>query len=383
MVEACDLCGTPRLSLAYRSPTSRRKLGVYICRHCGSVQSLPRVDRVDLRQVAVSCGANWGNLRYGKGFRTETAIRFLEQTIDWGTIRHCLDIGANRGSFVFRLRELAPQARITAIEPDKTIVFPYADLPGVQLIVGRIEGVPLPAGRFDLVYCSHTLEHLQSPRKTLKKIAQVLAPGGALFLEVPDLHYLQREDLLEEWFLDKHLYHFTPAVLTDYLRLAGLRVLSSLPDPQTENITVIAQKNGAVLPQQPAGDEKRGRENLELLARYRSNLERNHHTLKLVCHTLEEIAASRRLVIWGAGRIFDSLVQYGGLNVQVLAGVVDRHLADLVGEVHGLKLSRPEDLPGLAPDLVMVASRTFLQEIRQEVAQMEPGCQVKGITEFF
>jgi len=93
------------------------------------------------------------------------------------------------------------------------------------------------------------------------------------------------------------------------------------------------------------------------------------------------LAGARRVVVWGAGRIFDSLVQGGGLQVKVLAGVVDRYLADLVEEVHGLKLARPEDLPGLAPDLVVVASRAFLEEIQQEVARLAPACQVTGITE--
>ncbi|MHB8066854.1 MAG: class I SAM-dependent methyltransferase [Desulfobaccales bacterium] len=382
LVESCDLCGDRRLTLAYRPPTSVRRLAIYVCEKCGSVQSLPRVDRAPSRQVAVSCGAAWGNLRYGKGFRTEAAISFLKQTIDLKAVRHCLDVGANRGSFVLRLREIAPQAEITAVEPDGCVVESYADNPGIDLIVGRIEGVKLPPQRFDLVYCSHTLEHLRSPRQTLKKIAQALAPGGTLFLEVPHLHYLHREDLLEEWFLDKHLYHFSPAMLTDYLRLAGLRSVSSLPDPQTENITVIAQKNGSALARTTTRDERRAQKNLELLARYRTCLEKNQLTLKRVCRTLEETAAGRRLVIWGAGRIFDSLVQYGGLRVHVLAGVVDRYLADLVGEVHGLKLARPRDLPGLAPDLVVVASRCFLEEIRQEVAQLMPGCQVTGITEW-
>jgi SAM-dependent methyltransferase len=382
LTETCDLCGDSRLTLAYRPPTSVRGLAVYVCENCGLVQSLPRVDQGPSRQVAVSCGAAWGNVRYGKGFRTETAISFLQQTLNLEAVQQCLDIGANRGSFVLRLQEIAPQAEITAIEPDRHVVEGYAGNPGIHLIVGRIEGVELPRQRFDLVYCSHTLEHLRSPRETLKKIAQALAPGGTLFLEVPHLHYLHREDLLEEWFLDKHLYHFSPAVFTDYLRLAGLRLLSSLPDPQTENITVIAQKNGSVLPRTSAWDKRRGPENLELLARYCTTLEKNQQTLKRVSRNLEELAGARRVVIWGAGRIFDSLVQHGGLKVQVLAGLVDRYLADLVGEVHGLKLARPADLPGLAPDLVVVASRTFLEEIRQEVAQLAPSCQVTGITEW-
>ena len=122
LAENCDLCGESRLTLAYRPPSSVRGLAVYVCERCGAVQSLPRLDQTSSKQVAVSAGAGWGNVRYGKGFRTDTAISFLQQALDLAAVRHCLDIGANRGSFVLRLREIAPRAAITAIEPDRRVV---------------------------------------------------------------------------------------------------------------------------------------------------------------------------------------------------------------------------------------------------------------------
>ena len=50
---------------------SGRGLKIHLCRHCGLVQSLPRIDRAPRRSAAVSSGADWGNVRYGKGFRTK------------------------------------------------------------------------------------------------------------------------------------------------------------------------------------------------------------------------------------------------------------------------------------------------------------------------
>lgn len=40
-------------------------------------------------------------------------------------------------------------------------------------------------GTFDVVYCSHVLEHVPDDRKALSEIARVLVPGGWAVLLVP------------------------------------------------------------------------------------------------------------------------------------------------------------------------------------------------------
>ena len=41
----CDLCGADSLDQIYQPERSGRGLKIYLCRHCGLVQSLPRIDR--------------------------------------------------------------------------------------------------------------------------------------------------------------------------------------------------------------------------------------------------------------------------------------------------------------------------------------------------
>ena len=75
---ACDLCDKTSLTQVYAAPDSMRKLTVWVCSHCGLMQSLPRVDRAARRPATVSAGADWGNLRYGKGFRAEANLTTLK-----------------------------------------------------------------------------------------------------------------------------------------------------------------------------------------------------------------------------------------------------------------------------------------------------------------
>src|SRR3954447_7958383 len=94
----CELCRHSDLIQAYEPHGSTRGLKVYLCKHCGLVQSLPRIDRAPRGPMTVSSGADWGNIRYGKGFRTQAALVALRKHVDLSTELSVLDVGSNRGS---------------------------------------------------------------------------------------------------------------------------------------------------------------------------------------------------------------------------------------------------------------------------------------------
>lgn len=382
--DACDLCGQAPLDRLYEPDGTRRGLAVFVCPRCALVQSLPRIDHIAARPVAVSAAADWGNLRYGKGFHADAALKALAEAADLGAMRRVLDVGANRGGFALALLEAHPHLRVTAIEPDGGVTGAYADHPAIALRIARIEEVALPEGGFDLIHCSHTLEHLASPRRTLSALARALAPDGLLYLEVPDLAFLDRDDLVEEWFIDKHLYHFSRACLAASISAAGLAVVAAPKDPAGENLVLIARRSrdaaatSVAAPQEVAAAHAR-------LARYGATRRANRAALAGMSRAIAALAP-RRVVIWGAGRLLDSLLREGGLDLAAVVGVVDTrlsapHLAPHAAARLGRPILAPDALPGLAPDVVVVAARRFLAEIRAEVAARLPGCAVLGYGE--
>src|ERR1700733_10431860 len=119
-VDNCDFCGRNSLIFAYQPEGSTRGLKVHVCRHCGLVQSTPRIDRTAKRhEAAVSGGADWGNVRYGKGFRTQAAMQSLARHADLSAPLALLDVGSNRGRFAHAFLDIAPEAVVTAVEPDE------------------------------------------------------------------------------------------------------------------------------------------------------------------------------------------------------------------------------------------------------------------------
>src|SRR5262245_9983560 len=187
MTELCDLCRSPALEPVYQPPDSGRGLSVYLCDHCGLVQSLPRIDRAPRRTAAVSSGADWGNVRYGKGFRTEACLAILRARADLKKTLRVLDVGSNRGSFAKAFLAEAPRGHLTCVEPDERVAGSCAHIERTESVRARIEDTSLPDVSFDIIHSCHTIEHLSSPNAVLADHWRTLKSGGLLVVDAPNL----------------------------------------------------------------------------------------------------------------------------------------------------------------------------------------------------
>src|SRR5271163_867985 len=274
MNEACDLCRRRALEAIYRPDRSPRGLTIYLCRHCGLMQSVPRIDRAPRAAAAVSSGADWGNVRYGKGFRTNAAMTALKRHVDFTSKLEVLDVGSNRGSFVRAFLDAAPDANITAIEPDERVAQSPAGLARCDIIEARIEDTALESGRFDIVHSCHTIEHLANPARVLADHWRTLKPGGLLLIDAPNAAILDVDDMVEEWFIDKHLYHFSTRTLMRLVSMAGFEIIAAPDAEDRENLLVGARKAYTGYPAASL-DTREVDEAERLIAAYVSNRARN------------------------------------------------------------------------------------------------------------
>lgn len=364
-IETCDLCNSTELKAVYPVPGTARGLVVNVCKNCGLAQSLPRIDHVDRRSAFPDSGAGFGNIRYGKGFRTEFALKVIDEIRPLALFERCLDVGANRGSFVLALHGRAPNIAIDAVEPDERVAGDYEHHEQINLIRQRIEHVDLAASTYDLVYHCHTLEHEAHPTSSLRAIHKAMTDDGLLFLEVPNIALLQREDLVEEWFIDKHLYHFSASSLLLMLKAVGFEVVRAPDEEDETNLTVVLRKGE---PQVMDVEKSVAPKEIARIGAYANSLHQNQQRLQEGSTRLAEYCDSHAVVIWGAGRIFTSLVDVGGFDPTVLAGLVDRNLLKYVKEMYGVEISEPQAIAEIRPHTVLVASRLYLDEIRRELA---------------
>jgi len=372
---ACDFCRHDSLDCAYVPEGTQRGLKVYVCSHCGLVQSAPRIARTKERHAAaVSGGADWGNVRYGKGFRTQAAMDALAGHADLSAPLALLDVGSNRGSFARAFLDAAPDATLTALEPDERFADSCAGLPRTTLVRARIEAVTLPDAVFDVVHSCHTIEHLGEAFAALKDHARVLKDGGLLVLDAPNLALVGTDDIAEEWFIDKHLFHFTARTLSRMIAAAGFTIVQQNDPSDLTNLLFVARKTGApddVIAPDP-GEVAQAR---DLLARYQIIRARNRTALAGAARELRGLHP-RRIALWGAGRLFDLLVREGGFDPSQLALLIDANLKKHMPERHGVALSTPDDLNDRAADTVVVMSRFFAGEIVRDVKARAPRARI-------
>jgi 2-polyprenyl-3-methyl-5-hydroxy-6-metoxy-1,4-benzoquinol methylase len=335
---------------------------------------MPRIDRAPRAGQAVSGGADWGNVRYGKAFRTQAALKAIAQHADLNRALAVLDVGSNRGSFAHAFLDAAPEATLVALEPDERVADSCKELPRAETIHARIEDAALETGRFDIVHSCHTIEHLAHPAATLADHWRVLKPNGLLVLDAPNTAILDADDMIEEWFIDKHLTHFSARTLMRMVEAAGFTIIDS-PDPEDrENLLIVAQKAYTGYPALRT-DPREVADAERLVAAYGTTRARNLAALTFVATEIANMAP-RRVAIWGAGRLFDTLVVQGGLATSALSILVDAHLVKYASERHGYPLSAPEALEQAKPDVIVIMSRGFAEEIAAHAARLAPKAQI-------
>jgi SAM-dependent methyltransferase len=106
-----------------------------------------------------------------------------------------------------------------------------ADLynPNVQIAMD-ITDIPLANESFDVLYCSHVLEHVPDDRKALREFFRILKPSGWLLLVVPvnvdktieDASVTDPQKRLELFGQDDHVRKYGPDII-ERIREAGFR----------------------------------------------------------------------------------------------------------------------------------------------------------------
>lgn len=362
----CDLCRSTTLEHAY-APENAARRQVWLCTHCGLLQSVPR------ERIAGNTQGR-SHLRHAKGFRAEANLATLRPFLRKDKPLRVLDIGAHRGAFALELKAAYPKASVIGIEPNERLAAGWARKPGFTWLNARFEDTRLEDEGFDLIYSCHTLERLKSAREALLAHRATLAPGGYLLVEVPDLARIAASDIVDEFFVDKHLYHFSRRTLIRMLGICGLRAIAIADTGNAANLTVVAVKG-----EEPRLDVPADRQEVEaataLISAYRASRANNLSALSDVARTIDAMAP-RKVAVWGAGRLLGNLIENGGLKAQSLAAIVDRNLSRYANEAHGVPLSPPEVLARLKPDIVVVLSRSLENEIRREAVAHVPNAEV-------
>ena len=352
MLEAtCNACLEPLDSPTYIPVGSRRNSKVYLCRNCGLCQTFQEQD-TNQGLKTLSSDAGWGNVRHAKGVRLQSQLENLQTCLaKLGPKARVLDIGSSRGQFLEWCAGEFPGNAYFGIEKDASIAATEIS-PNVEVTVANLMNSKIDSfEKFNFIFCNHSLEHFDDAIESLRYIRELLTDEGILWIDVPNLLAIKDKMVVEEFFIDKHMFHFEHSTLRGILGRVGLDLAEDHSDDF--NLVFLAKK---IQPQENV--HHKNLVSAKDILSYGQTLTENRQKLKRVA---AKINPRENVAIYGSGRILDALIKYGDLDTSSFV-IADRFLWEHAGNL-GIKIHNPESVDWSNFDKVILLARSSEKEI--------------------
>ena len=156
--------------------------------------------------------------------RVDRVVQFAQNHFkkNSSTIR-VLDIGSGLGVFLGKVMQKTDW-QCTALETDPRFAKHTCENLGIETVTS--DYLKLQWNRqFDIITLNKVLEHVEEPLKMLQKCFLDLAPGGFLYIELPDGESAacDKEEFEREEFFIEHYHIFSMASMELLSRRAGLQ----------------------------------------------------------------------------------------------------------------------------------------------------------------
>lgn len=234
---SCDLCGGDRATkfsegTDYEYQTTDEVFYFRRCDDCGYIYLNPRPATSELKTIYPSTyysyvqrenrgsGGLMGDLR--AKYHSHGLRRHLGKLVRGKGTAKVLEVGCGDGRFLDLMRLTFGDAIETyGIDFDQESI-DAASAQGHHVEVGTFEESNYPEDFFDIIYISHVIEHVASPRECLEKCHSILKEGGGVCVETPNVDCAEarlfRRTYWGGYHFPRHWHLFSPETLA---RLAG------------------------------------------------------------------------------------------------------------------------------------------------------------------
>lgn len=229
-LKSCPICNSSKIKPLYSATTTSRideKIWhVWQC-ECSHEFMNPQPSWAELAPYYAEDYHPYGKL----DDRDAADIAHARET---GFVRHMpitkgsriLDVGCGGGQYLRVIKALGAEGY--GVEPSEFAAKSCRDQ-GLNVFTGMlVDYVKTNPGTFDIVGASHVVEHLPDPVETFRLMKSLLAPGGTVWIAVPNATYpihraIPGKHIIAD--LPVHLMHFTPKSIVAAAKRAGLSVV--------------------------------------------------------------------------------------------------------------------------------------------------------------
>jgi 2-polyprenyl-3-methyl-5-hydroxy-6-metoxy-1,4-benzoquinol methylase len=246
-LDSCPICESTSLTFAFSARTTRkldsREWTASTCANCGHQFLNPQPSWDELKPYYSESYEAY-DIMHGASASDEEQLSLAKKS---GMIRYIpvqtglrvLDVGCGGGWFLRMCKALG--ARVQGVEPGQPAAEMTANQ-GIPVFHGTIEEYVEHSGsnaEYDVITANHVVEHVPNPVATLRAMKELLAPGGYIWIAVPNATYLVARLLKGRWNssdLPYHLMHFSPASMLEAGHRAGLGARIQYTESRPEHV---------------------------------------------------------------------------------------------------------------------------------------------------
>jgi SAM-dependent methyltransferase len=271
-----------------------------------------------------------------------------------------LDVGAASGHLLAAFRS-AGFENIVGFDPSPRCSQLGLERYGVRIINEPLSKIALGAERFDLVLLASVLEHLRDVGGALRGLREVLAPDGAIWIEVPDAaRFAQHVHSPFHQFSAEHINFFTETSLVRLMRSHGFamldswsttRLINAMPDPGID--AMFTWRDAAPSHE----DDSRGPSAVRRYVEESASFED-----ELSARVAQLSAKGDEVIVWGTGSLTMHLLTLEAFRALRIRCFVDANRNYQGKRIGGIPVVAPEEVPA-GSATILVASHSSETDI--------------------
>jgi SAM-dependent methyltransferase len=233
-LSSCNLCAATTFAIVTHRDRYGYPAAAHACLRCGLVFLNPRMTAAAYARFYDGVyrplvSAFHGRLIDARTIQAEQRdyaaerASLLRPFVEARSLTTMLDIGGSTGVVAHHFAEQFG-LRGTLIDPAPLEVEEARRL-GLETITGLVEAHDFGGRTFDVVIICQTVDHLLDVAGTMRRVRQLLTPGGLLFIDIVDFRaaYLRNWSVEDATKID-HPYYLTESTMACYLRRSGFAI---------------------------------------------------------------------------------------------------------------------------------------------------------------
>jgi predicted SAM-dependent methyltransferase len=231
----CCLCGSPGI---FHFKTDYRGMKIFKCRNC----KIRFLNPLYTDKWLIDSYAGYRehhpdkmdeNLLLGRAIKHEYNISKVEEYINVGRF---FSVGSGNGVEIMVAKKRGWIAE--GYEINEEWAKKLSEIHSADIYSGDFTGLAVKSNNYECLYINHVLEHLKEPHNYIKKMYDMLRPGGILYIGIPNINGVAnrikgladtmglRKNVAKYYGTKQHLFYYTPANLRFVLeKYYGFRVL--------------------------------------------------------------------------------------------------------------------------------------------------------------